>query len=74
MCVAVPGRITWIGESTAASIAAQVESGDVTRDIDLVMVPEAVVGNYVVVHAGYAINVIPEDIARDTLQLLGIEP
>jgi hydrogenase maturation factor len=46
----------------------------VTRDIDLVMVPEAVVGNHVVVHAGYAINVIPEDIARDTLQLLGIEP
>jgi len=74
MCVAVPGRITWIGESTAASTPARVESGDVTRDIDLVMVSEAVVGDYVVVHAGYAINVVPEDTARDTLRLLGVEP
>jgi hydrogenase expression/formation protein HypC len=74
MCVAAPGRITWIGESTAASIPAQVESGDVARDIDLIMISEAVVGDYVIVHAGYAINLIPEHTARDTLQLLGIEP
>jgi hydrogenase maturation factor len=38
------------------------------------MVPEAVVGDYVVVHAGYVINVIPQDRARDTLELFGVEP
>jgi hydrogenase expression/formation protein HypC len=74
MCVAVPGRITWIGESTAASIPAQIETGGATHDVDLVMVPEAVVGDYVVVHAGYVINVIPQDRARDTLELFGVEP
>jgi hydrogenase expression/formation protein HypC len=74
MCVAAPGRIIWIGENTAASIPARVESGGVKHDINLVMVPEAVVGNYVVVHAGYAITVIPDESARDTLQLLGLEP
>lgn len=74
MCVAVPGRITWIGESTPASIPAKIESGNVTRNIDLVMVSEAAVGDYVIVHAGYAMSAIPEDVARETLQLLGIDP
>ncbi len=74
MCVAVPGRITWIGAATVASIPAQIETGGATHDVDLVMVPEAVVGDYVVVHAGYVINVIPKDRARDTLELFGVEP
>lgn len=73
MCVAVPGRIIWIGEDTAASTPAQIETGGVTRDVDVVMVPDSVVGDCVVVHAGYAITVIPEDRARDTLELFGIE-
>jgi hydrogenase expression/formation protein HypC len=73
MCVAVPGRIIWIGENTAASTPGRIQTGGTTKDVDLVMVPEAVVGDYVVVHAGYAINVIPEDRARDTLELFGIE-
>ena len=38
MCVAVPGRITWIGAATAASIPAQIETGGATHDVDLVMV------------------------------------
>ncbi len=74
MCVAVPGRITWIGVATAASIPARIETGGATHDVDLVMVPEAVVGDYVVVHAGYVINVIPKDRARDTLELFGVKP
>ena len=74
MCVAIPGRIIWIGADTAASIPAQIETGATTHDVDLVMVPEAVVGDYVVVHAGYVIHLIPEDTARDTLELFGIEP
>ena len=74
MCVAIPGRIIWIGADTAASIPAQIETGATTHDVDLVMVPEAVVGDYVVVHAGYVIHLIPKDTARDTLELFGIEP
>ena len=74
MCVAVPGRITWIGANTAASIPAQIQTGAATHDVDLIMVPDAVVGDYVVVHSGYVIHLIPKDTARDTLELFGIEP
>lgn len=73
MCVAIPGRITWIGDGSDASIPGRIETGGTSRDVNLVMVPEARVGDYVVVHSGYAVNVIPEDHARDTLESLGID-
>lgn len=73
MCVAIPGRIVWIGESGDASTPARIETGDTVRDVDLVMVTGATVGDYVITHSGYAIKVIPAATARGTLQLLGID-
>ena len=71
MCVAIPGRITWIGAPSAASTPARAEFPGGEREIDLVMVPDAQVGDHVLVHSGYAIRVVSSDQAAATLELLG---
>jgi hydrogenase expression/formation protein HypC len=69
MCLAVPGQITAIvGDGELRS--ARVDFGGVAREASLVFVPEAEVGDYVMVHVGFAISVIDEDVARDTLAAL----
>jgi hydrogenase expression/formation protein HypC len=60
MCVAIPGRIVSVGERSAGSVPACLRFGDTERIVDLAMVPEAGVGDYVIVHSGFAIRVIPE--------------
>lgn len=59
MCVAVPGRIVSIGECSGPSIPATVVFGEVERQVDLAMVPEAVVGDDVITHSGFAIRIVP---------------
>jgi hydrogenase expression/formation protein HypC len=49
---------------------AQVRLGDVTRDIAMTLAPEAEVGDYVLVHAGFAIEVVDKEYAEETLRLL----
>lgn len=73
MCVAVPGLVVGIGEATPNSIPGQVVLIDAARDVDMIMVPQAVLGDYVVVHSGYAIEVIPKERALETMALLGID-
>jgi hydrogenase expression/formation protein HypC len=65
MCLAVPVIIQKI-----EGIRAVVELGGVTRAISLMLTPEAQVGNYVLVHAGYAIGLVDEEEAKNTLRLL----
>ncbi len=74
MCVAVPGRVVSIDTPRGRSRMARVTLGAVERVVDLAMVPEAVVGDYVVVHSGFAVSVLPEQVARETLQLLEADP
>ena len=75
MCVAVPARITWIGEKGSASVPARGDlGGGSVRDVDLVMVPDAEIGDYVIVHSGFAIDRVPRDQAEQTRRLLGLEP
>lgn len=57
MCVAVPGRITSIGEATPGLLPAEVEFPDRTMTVNLVMLPEARVGDRVITHSGYAIRI-----------------
>ena len=71
MCVAVPGQITWIGEQTPTTIPARLESVAGPSEIDLVMVPQAQVGDYVIAHSGYAIRLLGPEQAGETLRLLG---
>lgn len=72
MCVAIPGRIVSIGERSGPSIPARVIFGEVERDIDLAMVPEAGVGDLVIVHSGYAIRVVAAG-PRVLNTVLGVE-
>jgi len=64
MCLAIPMKVvSKDGDSGACEV------GGVRRGVDLRMVPEARVGDYVLVHAGFAISVVDEEAARETLEL-----
>jgi hydrogenase expression/formation protein HypC len=65
MCLAVPVKITSIEGDQA-----DVDIGGVTRRVSIALTPEAEVGNYVLLHTGYAINVLNEEEAQETLSLL----
>ena len=71
MCVAVPGKIISVGDPGPATRPAQVvySSGDPVA-VDLVMVPDAGVGDFVVVHSGYAIAKISPNQAAEVERLL----
>jgi hydrogenase expression/formation protein HypC len=64
MCLAVPARIVQID-----GLNALVDLEGVSRTISLMLCPEAEVGQYALVHAGFAITVIDEEEARKTLEL-----
>ncbi|HEY4606664.1 MAG TPA: HypC/HybG/HupF family hydrogenase formation chaperone [Acidimicrobiia bacterium] len=72
MCVSVPGRITHIGSPTARSIPGRVAVGSREIEVDLIMVPEALIGDFVVTHSGYALEIIPRGRAMETMDLLGL--
>lgn len=65
MCLAVPVQIVAI-EGTEA----EVDIGGVRRRINIMLTPEAKVGDYVLLHTGYAINVVDEAEAQETLKIL----
>lgn len=66
MCLAVIGRIEEIKEDTMAVV----EIMGVRREISIILVPEIKVGEYVMIHAGFAINPIDEAAAKETEELL----
>lgn len=70
MCLAVPGQIVSIEGDDALSRSGQVRFGEAVRAASLAFVPEAVEGDYVLVHAGVAISVLREDAAARTLDYL----
>jgi len=65
MCLAIPALIKSITDKEA-----EVEIGGITRRISLELTPEARVGDYAIVHTGYAINTLDQEEARETLRLL----
>jgi len=66
MCLAIPVLIKSIEGKEA-----EVEIGGITRRISLWLTPEARVGDYALVHTGYAINILDQEEAEETLRLLG---
>jgi hydrogenase expression/formation protein HypC len=69
MCLGVPGQIREIRDERGTSMAT-VDFGGVTKDICLAFVPEAEVGEYTIVHAGFAITLLDEESAQETLALM----
>lgn len=66
MCLAVPGQVLNIQDDQLRT--ATVSFGGVTKSVSLALVPEARVGDYVIVHVGFAISKLDEEAARRTLQ------
>ncbi|MDP2183618.1 MAG: HypC/HybG/HupF family hydrogenase formation chaperone [Actinomycetota bacterium] len=65
MCLAIPAKVTSIGENRMA----EVDILGVSRHVSLDLVPDAVVEDYVLVHAGFAIQIVDEQFAEETLDL-----
>jgi hydrogenase expression/formation protein HypC len=69
MCLAVPGKITEITQ-TPGALMGKVDFGGVVREVCLEAIPKAQIGNYVIVHAGFALNILSEEEAEETLSAL----
>ncbi len=69
MCLGVPGKITEIFEMEGLKMG-KVDFGGVVREACLEYVPEAKPGDYVVVHVGFAISLLSEAEAQETLEML----
>jgi hydrogenase expression/formation protein HypC len=67
MCLAVPGKILRILGEDPLSRTAEVNFSGVRKMISLAFVPEARIGNYVIVHVGFAISILDEAEAAETL-------
>ena len=65
MCLAIPALIV----ERLAGDDAMIDLGGVRKQVSLALVPEAAVGEYVIVHVGYAISRLDPDEARRTLEL-----
>ena len=71
MCLGVPGRVVEVQRFDGLDIVqGKVDFGGVLRDVNLSFTPEVEVGQYVMVHVGFAISVIDEEEAATTLQYL----
>jgi len=69
MCLGVPCRILSISDRSLMKTGL-VDLGGVTREISLDLVPEAQVGDYVIVHAGFALSWLDKEAACDALSLM----
>ena len=69
MCLGIPGKVTQIYESDGLKMG-KVDFGGITRDVCLAYLPDVDVGDYVIVHAGFAISQLDEEEAHETLRLL----
>ncbi|GAB4402747.1 MAG: HypC/HybG/HupF family hydrogenase formation chaperone [Anaerolineales bacterium] len=69
MCLGVPGKIVEVYESNGLQMA-KVDFGGIFREACLSYVPEAKVGEYCIIHVGFAISLLSEKEALETLELL----
>jgi hydrogenase expression/formation protein HypC len=70
MCLAVPGKILSITGEDPLLKTGKVSFGGVVKEVSLAYVPEAEVGQYAIVHVGFAISIVDESEAQKTLDYL----
>lgn len=68
MCLGIPGQVTEIYEQDGVPMG-KVDFGGVRKEVCLIYLPEMEIGNYVIVHVGFAITQIDEKSAQETLAL-----
>ena len=66
MCLAVPGRVESVNEQDGQTMA-QVDFGGLRKEVCLAYIPDVQVGEYVIVHVGFAIQRVDEQSAQETL-------
>jgi hydrogenase expression/formation protein HypC len=69
MCLGVPGKIIELYTS-GDLLMGKIDFGGVVREACMAYVPEAKVGEYAIIHVGFALNIISEEEAQETLDLL----
>jgi len=71
MCLAIPGKIISIDDQLDDVFRiAKVTFNGIIKEVNLVMVPEAKIGDYVMVHVGSAISIVDEEEAKYTMDIL----
>jgi hydrogenase expression/formation protein HypC len=65
MCLAIPGKITEISQDQGI-----VDLGGITQEISLIFIPQVTIGDWVLIHTGFGINIISESDALQTIELL----
>src|ERR1035437_10449216 len=70
MCLAIPGKIESITGDDPLSRMGRINFGGIVKEASLAYVPEAKVGNYVIVHAGFALSRVDEDEAQKVFEYL----
>jgi hydrogenase expression/formation protein HypC len=70
MCLAVPGKILSIEGTDDLLRSARVDFGGVVKEVSLAYVPEARIGDYVLVHVGFAISIVDEAEAHQVFEYL----
>jgi hydrogenase expression/formation protein HypC len=69
MCLAIPGKVVEI-DTSASPLMGKVSFGGVKKEVCFELVPEVNIGQYVIVHVGFAISMLDEEEALETLKLL----
>ena len=70
MCLAVPGKILEVQNEDPVMRTGRVSFGGIVKEVNLAYVPEAEVGDYVIVHVGFAISTLDEEEANRVFQYL----
>lgn len=69
MCLGIPGKITSIYEDHGTKMA-KVDFGGVSREVCIEVIPDAKPGDWTIVHAGFALNLLSAEEAQETLDIL----
>jgi hydrogenase expression/formation protein HypC len=69
MCLGIPGKIIEIYEQDSLKMA-KIDFGGIVKEACLAYTPEAKVGEYALIHVGFAISLMDEDEAQETLKLI----
>jgi hydrogenase expression/formation protein HypC len=70
VCLGVPGKVIQVENNALGIPMGKVSFGGIVKEVCLAYVPEVQVGNYVVVHVGFAINTIDEEEAMEVFAML----
>ena len=70
MCLAVPGKIISLGGENTLERTGRVSFGGIIKEVCMAYVPEAQVGDYVIVHVGFALSIVDEAEASQVFEYL----